>query len=239
MMTMFLVPFFPITPMFSFVGMVIFYIVEKINICYNYKRPEKLRGSISIIYICYTKYAIFFFCLANFLTHQHNTLWYLLMAIFSGVFTLIPFYYLKDYFMIIPSRIVSSDNTFEDRFFEFGANYEIMNPVTRNHGIKCYLSKMVEKNIITQEEMDQFLNNEYKDSNISNVVELYYSKKNLKKPSAILKFANCRGLNHHPKKNLDHPLFKSILKKKSISEGVDSTNLLNKLPKMFEGNLDG
>lgn len=238
MMTMFLVPFFPISPMFSFVGMCLMYIVEKINICYNYKRPEKLRGSISIIYICYTKYAIFFFCLANFLTHQHNTLWYLLMAIFSGVFTLIPFYYLREYFEIIPSKIVSSNNTFEDKFFEFGANYEIMNPVTRNFGIKSYLNKMVERKIITQLEMDQFLNNENKDSNISNVVELYYSKKKLQKPAGLMKLTNCRCLNHHPKKNLDHPLFKNILKKKSINEGVDSKNLLAKLPHMFEGNLD-
>lgn len=178
-MTGFLTPYLPIAPFLSFFGISIMYFIERYNVVRVYKRPEQISGLISVVYANLTKSAIFLHCLMNYvMPNATDTRWHVVALCISGVLVITPIYTLQNLLIWFDSNIISKlQLTYKERFFDFGANYQIVNPVTRTLGIQSYLDKMYEQNIITTEERNDFLNAKDEDSGISNVIELYYSKK--------------------------------------------------------------
>jgi hypothetical protein len=64
---------------------------------------------------------------------------------------------------------------YDDAFFGFKEDFERCNPITKNKGIMTYLEKLLEKNIISDDEFNQFrekINNKEE----VNVVEIYNRK---------------------------------------------------------------
>ena len=69
----------------------------------------------------------------------------------------------------------SSNDDYDDCYFELGFNYEMANPLTKNKGFEKYLCKLLEAKMINE--------NEYQENivkiktNPSDIIELFYKKK--------------------------------------------------------------
>ena len=92
--------------------------------------------------------------------------------IITCILAFIPYENYDDSFLVFEEH--STYVPFYDKYFSFGNNYEISNPVTKNKGINEYIDKLIEKELITEKEKNDFILGKMK--NISNVLELYYSK---------------------------------------------------------------
>ncbi len=176
-------PILPIGSIFSFFGLTIVYFVEKFNILNMYKRPKKVDENITKLYMENFTLIIFIFALSNylFLSNEYtNSFKYeLLNLILISCLLLIPYGYFIEMFSINKSV----NYKYEDEYFEMGINYKMANPITKNKGFREYLDKLLEKNIINQQEYEDNLPKII--TAPSDIIELYFQKKYAKKATKI------------------------------------------------------
>lgn len=177
LMTLFLMSYFPLAPYMSGVGMVLLYAIEKYKVSSRYRKPEQLSGEISVYYVTLTKlgvalYFTMIIALDEVRLGESEFSKYLALVV-CYLLCILPIEAMRDNFICFED--IASNDTFEKKYFTFGMNYEIINPVTKVLGINRYLDKMIKNKLLTQNEKVKFLRGEMGES-VSNVIELYYSK---------------------------------------------------------------
>lgn len=181
LLTVFYMPIFPLGAVFSFFGLLVWYWIEKYNVLYHYKRPEKIDGTITKTYVnTITRLVIFVYACSVWLflseVYKDHINWPLISIIIFGAFLIIPFSPLIKGIACFQVSGFNEDKYYDNNiYFECGLTYEMTNPLTKYKGFEHYLEKLHEKNIITHDEMRQ---NIYKIREApSDIIELYYQKK--------------------------------------------------------------
>lgn len=152
-------------------GMILLYIIEKLKINTRYKKPEQLSAFISLNFLSTTKIGIVCYIITNYILNGKGTIKDIAIMFIGILLSLLPYELFRKKYIAFED--FSSIDMYEDRYFSFGSNYEIENPVTKKLGETKYLNKMVEKNIINKEEKEEYLAGK---NSSSNVVELYHRK---------------------------------------------------------------
>lgn len=171
-------PILPLGVLISFFGLIITYLIEKYNVLYHYRRPEKIDGQITRAYIELHRTLIFVHAISVYIflggIYPEDTNWELISIILFGTLILVPY---GSVLKIVGYFDVSAvtNNTYEDLYFEIGMNYEMANPLTKNKGFERYLYKLRECNVINDEEYTDHITRIK--SAPSDVIELYYKKK--------------------------------------------------------------
>lgn len=181
-MTLAFMNYFYYAPYMSGLGLLSMYFIEKYNLTRCYRKPEQINGEISFQYLNLIKLGLIIFCVVGYILNNKllgeigNTL------IFFLVLAVIVSPYQKFLSSLICFEGISSNHSYHDKFFSFGMNYEMINPVTKVSGYYKYLNKMLDSGIISQSEKQDFLSGKGGEE-VSNIIELYYSKVNLKQSS--------------------------------------------------------
>lgn len=192
LISLFLFPFFPLAPIMSGLGIFLLYFIEKYKIITKYRKPEQINGEISIFYselnsIGILLYLILFFYLTYVMNKSILTTSDIVFSVILIIISIIPFSFFKD--KVIAFDDHAHEIPFYNLYFQFGANYEIKNPVTKENGVNRYLGKLVERKIISVNEKEDYVTG--KITNISNIVELYYNKTNqLEKTERFKRLSN-------------------------------------------------
>ena len=176
--SVFYLPILPLGVVIAFCGLFIMYWVEKYNILYHYKRPEKIDGQITRAYIGYFRIFIFIYAISIYIflgdIFPNQTDFSLVGIVLFGVLVILPYgSFLKKVGFFQVSAF--TNDKYEDLYFEMGMNYEMANPLTKQKGFERYLDRLKEKNIINDEEY--FDHMKRIKSAPSDILELYYKKK--------------------------------------------------------------
>lgn len=177
-LAVFYVPIFPLGVVIAFFGLFIMYFIEKYNVLYHYKRPERIDGQITRAYINLYRVVIFIYAISNYVflggIYKSETEWELIAIILFGVLILLPYGSLlkKVGFFQVSSF---TDDKYEDLYFEMGMNYAMANPLTKNKGFEKYLDRLLERKMISKPEYVDHLKRIQ--STPSDIIELYYKKK--------------------------------------------------------------
>lgn len=179
-MTLLLLPFFPIAPIMSGLGFVFLYYIERYKVVNKYRKPEQINGEISIFFLSIMRIGTICYSIMTYSVQteaDREKAYSIALLVLGIIFACFPFELFKD--KVIAFDDVAASYNFDEKYFSFGTNYEIVNPITKSLGENKYLNKLIEKKIITQEDKEKFLNGEM--GEISNVIELYYNKIGKKK----------------------------------------------------------
>ena len=173
------IPIFPFGIVISFLGFGLGYLLEKLNFCIIYKKPEMLGAKICKFYVDYFIFVLFVYSLGDyfFLGEVYDTkLWSYINLITFGVLIFVPYI-----------RILSQDSLKLDKYdlykkeykdcLEFNTDYERANPLSKKEGKLNYLKQLKEKNIITDKE----LLDSAKDIYNVNIMQIYYKNKDKNK----------------------------------------------------------
>ena len=173
------IPIFPFGIIISFLGFGLGYLLEKLNFCIIYKKPEMLGAKICKFYVDYFIFVLFVYSLGDyfFLGEVYDTkLWSYINLITFGVLIFVPYI-----------RILSQDSLKLDKYdlykkeykdcLEFNTDYERANPLSKKEGKLNYLKQLKEKNIITDKE----LLDSAKDIYNVNIMQIYYKNKDKNK----------------------------------------------------------
>lgn len=179
LMTLAFMNYFYYAPFISGIGLLSMYLIEKYNLTRNYRKPEQINGEITLQYLTIIKGGLVIFCgvailLNKFYTDSGN----MVLLILSVALVAFPYETLMR--NLICFEDISTNSSFKDKYFSFGMNYEMINPVTKVTGYYKYLNRMMESGIITPKEKSEFLSG-VGGEEVSNIVELYYSKIKSKK----------------------------------------------------------
>ena len=169
------IPIFPLGIVISFFGFCLAYLLEKINFCFIYKKPEILGAKICKIYIDYFVIVLFAYGLGDyfFLGDVYQTkIWSYINLITFGSLIFIPYINLvsKDYLKFNKYDFYKKE--YKD-CFEFCQDYERTNPISKKEGKINYLKKLKDKEIITENEYNNYLKEIY---NV-NIMQIYYKNK--------------------------------------------------------------
>ncbi len=204
-MVVFYLPILPLGAPISFFGLVLLYAVEKFNVLYFYKRPERINGEITLSYVKLFKWFIFLYAISNYIfigdiykyDKSNQTRYELIAIIVFGCLTIVPVERIFNCIPCLNLTNVNNDNYY-DMYFEIGMTYEMANPITKNKGFERYLDKMKENNIV--DDNDYYKLRDKIVSDPSDIIEFYYNKKFCKDKQNMVK----------PKTGF----FKGLLKKK-------------------------
>ena len=181
------IPIFPLGILISFFGFCFTFLLEKFNFCNIYKKPEMIGEKICKFYIDYFVIALFVYGLGDYFFLKetyNNNIWSLVSIITFGAFIFIPYIKLlnRDYLNINKCDFYQKE--YKD-CLEFMQDYERANPINKKEGKINYLKKLKEKEIITENE----LNNYIKDIYNVNIMQIFYKNKHKMKDS-IKKYSN-------------------------------------------------
>ena len=177
LLTFFYMPIFPLSVLFSLIGFIFGYFLEKFNFSKMYKKPETLNSKICEFYSNYFILNFFMLCIGDYIflsdTYKY-TLWPMINLIIFGILIIIPYnqFLVFDFIGIKESEIKSEQN-YGDYYFSFYNDYERNNPITKKEGIKHFLNKFLENALISKKDYDIIIKNI---ENI-NILELYYKAK--------------------------------------------------------------
>lgn len=178
LMSFFYVSIFPIGSCFTVFGFFISYIIEKWNIAYLYKRPEMLNEKICMFYFNNFKYHLFVFSFGNFLFidefYKQNGYWTMIYLLFLLALLIFPFGSLFKVRVCMKKNYKKINLIYEDEYFKFSSDYQRENPINKREGIINYLTKMKQKKIIEEKELNKYL----LDINNLNLLEIYYKGMN-------------------------------------------------------------
>ena len=173
------IPIFPFGIIISFLGFGLGYLLEKLNFCIIYKKPEMLGAKICKFYVDYFIFVLFVYSLGDyfFLGEAYDTkLWSYINLVTFGALIFVPYI-----------RILSQDSLKLDKYdlykkeykdcLEFNTDYERANPLSKKEGKLNYLKQLKEKNIITDKE----LLDSAKDIYNVNIMQIYYKNKDKNK----------------------------------------------------------
>ena len=168
-------PIFQLSVLFSLIGFIFGYFLEKFNFSRMYKKPEMLNNKkISEFYSNYFILNFFMLCIGNYIflkdTYKSN-IWPIFNLIFFGILIIIPYNQILifDFIGINESEIKKNQN-YEDYYFSFYNDYERNNPMTKKQGIKHFLKKLIENALISKKDYELILKNV---DNV-NLLETYY-----------------------------------------------------------------
>lgn len=177
-LVVFYIPILPLGAPISFLGFILLYLIEKINVLYFYRRPEKINGSLTLTYMNFFKFIIFIYSISVYVfigdIYTLNEKYHLIAIILFGVLNIIPF----DSFFKRLSFLKITDlnkSKYSDIYFELGMTYDMSNPMTKSKGFEKYIDKLKEKNIINEDEYRELLVKVSTDP--SDIIEMYYKKK--------------------------------------------------------------
>lgn len=180
-------PYYPLAPIMSGIGMVLLYAIEKYKFAKKYRKPEQLSSEISTYYISITRLGVALYYIMVFVLDEvsddENKGGKIACLVISLFLCAIPFEAFKDNYICFDD--VSATYNIEDKFFTFGMNYEMINPVTKVQGTARYLDNMIKAKLLSETEKEKFLNGEMGEE-VSNVIELYYNRVNKKKAASKL-----------------------------------------------------
>lgn len=178
LITVFYIPILPLGVVLSFVGMLLMYFVEKYNVLNMYKRPEKIDGRITRTYIDFFRAIIFVYAISSYIffggLYKNQVKFELISLIIFSILLVFPLGIIMRKIQFIKDQESSNDD-YDDCYFELGFNYEMANPLTKNKGFEKYLCKLLEAKMINE--------NEYQENivkiktNPSDIIELFYKKK--------------------------------------------------------------
>jgi hypothetical protein len=178
LITVFYIPILPLGVVLSFIGMLLMYFVEKFNVLNMYKRPEKIDGRITRTYVDFFRGIIFVYAISSFIffggIYKNQVQFELISLIIFSVLLVFPLGIIMRKLELIKDQESSNDD-YDDCYFELGFNYEMANPLTKNKGFEKYLSKLLEAKMISDSE---YRENIVKiKTNPSDIIELFYKKK--------------------------------------------------------------
>ena len=177
LMTFFYMPIFPLSVLFSLIGFIFGYFLEKFNFSKMYKKPEMLNSKICEFYSNYFILNFFMLCIGDYIflsdTYKFN-IWPMSNLILFGILLIIPYNQILifDFIGINESELKKNQN-YEDYYFSFYNDYERNNPMTKKDGIKHFLDKLFENALISKKDYEIILQNF---ENI-NILETYYKAK--------------------------------------------------------------
>ena len=237
LMSFFYMPIFPLGTLISFLGFVFGYFIEKFNFSNMYKRPVMLNSKICEFYCSNFVVNLFILSIGDYIFIRdinHSNFWPLLNIILFGVLIIFPYNHIFEIDLIgIEESQIKEKSTYENNYFTFFNDYEMINPMTKKEGIKNYLNKFKEYGLINKMDYQNILSNF---ENI-NLMETYYkAKKNFNNnliQRAFLFLGNSDKSNNTKFNFVEN--FKKFLHKK----GTNSLSflLLNKKKKEKEENI--
>ena len=209
----FYIPIFPFGTLFSFVGFLFGYYLEKYNFCHMYKRPEMLNDEICKLYLDYFITVLFINSLGDYIfkLNIYNTnIWGIINIIVFGLLIFIPYhdYVTYDFLNLKESKVHSSK--FDDVYLSFFTDYERANPMTKREGIESYLKALKDKGKIDEDFYNKCLENLV---NV-NLMKLYYNDRKNQNILKVQKTLMSKG----DKKNKTNLMYAKTLKSiKSIA----------------------
>lgn len=177
-LVVFYVPIIPICVPIAFIGIFLLYLVEKYNIISHYKRPQRINGNITKFYLMIFRLFIFIYSISNYIflkdIYIHEPRWELIAIIIFGVLIIIPTSSIINFFGCLNTSGFNNEE-YEKNYFEIGLTYAMSNPLTKYKAFENYLDKMLQNNIVNEEEYKRLLDKVKSDP--SDIVEMYYKKK--------------------------------------------------------------
>lgn len=238
LMTFFFLPIFPLGVFISMTGLIFSYWVEKYNLLRFYKRPEMINFEIGKLYFSNFKIAVLLLSVSNFIFHQSNFInnqIFLLLGpiIVVLIITFFPYDHLLDINYIGVEEKDIIQGKYEDFYFKFNFHYDRTNPFTKLQGNLKYVERLKSKNLISDEEYKNYINEINGHSCEVNLIEVYYRNNNdlNEKNRTNLKNKNKRMLSKAKNSSLIQG-FKSLFKRSIMTDNgvnVHKTNILNKL----------
>ena len=203
------IPIFPLGIVISFLGFCLTFLLEKFNFCKIYKKPEMIGSKICKFYIDYFVVALLVYGLGDYLflreTYKNN-IWSLISIITFGALIFIPYIKLLNYDYLNINKSDFHKKEYKD-CLEFNQDYERANPINKKEGKINYLKKLKEKEIISENE----LNNYIKDIYNINIMQIYYKNKDKMKDTI-------KNYYNEEKKDINN---NNLIKDASISENVN------------------
>ena len=155
LMTFFYLPLFPFGIIFSICGLSLGFFLEKFNIGHIYKRPEMMSEAIIKFYVSYFEVNFLMLALGDFifLKDEYNiNYWQFINIIIFIASIIIPYGSYLNYNFIGVNQSQIINKTYDEAYFTFFNDYELMNPFTRKIGTINYLKRLKEKDYISEEE---------------------------------------------------------------------------------------
>ena len=228
-MCFFYMPIFPLCFIFSFIGFIFGYFLEKFNFTHLYKRPEMLDEIITKVYTNYFIIILFIGGIGNYVflhnVYNNNT-WPLINIILFGILIIIP------YTKFINCNFVGIDKSeylnypLSNVYFTFYNDYQRQNPLTKKMGILNYLSELKKRGYlsdyayeIAQENIEQL-----------NLMEIYYGISRGIIPIAHQSLiANSNNSSILSKNNLGRRFLRSAI----IKPEIEDNTIVRKRKKQF------
>ena len=155
LMTFFYLPLFPLGIAFSMFGFILGFYLEKFNMGHRYKRPEMMNKTICKFYTNFFEVNFLMLALGDyiFLKNKYviNYWCYINLAIFFLLLVLPYGHYLKFNFLGINQSNINKQ-TYNDSYFMFFNDYELINPFTIKKGRINYLEKLKNINFFSEAE---------------------------------------------------------------------------------------
>ena len=157
LMSFFYIKLFPFGLIISLFGFIFAYWIEKFNFSKMYKKPKMLDKHIAEFYSNYLVIALFIYHIGDFLFSGYfdkSNLTFVSFFVF-GLFIFLHYHKILsiDFLKIKGSKI--NTKTYEEKYIEFNADYERVNPMTKKEGELRYLNKLEENNKINKEEKNK------------------------------------------------------------------------------------
>lgn len=171
-MDFFYISIFPLGILFTVLGTFFAFLIEKWNIAHLYNKPEMINEKICVFYINYFKFALIPFAVGNFIfidDYYHSKYWTMIFILFLLAILLFPFGKILNVRACMKRNHIANLN-YDDEYLKFNNDYQRENPITKKEGVVFYLSKLKEKNLITEKEYHRSLVN----MNDINLMEMYY-----------------------------------------------------------------
>ena len=159
LMTFLYVSIFPFGVLISLGGFFFCYFLEKYNYINYYKRPEMLNNTLFFFYVNNFVFFLFFLGVGDciFLSKIYDgNGWSYANLIILGILILVPFHYFLNYDFIGFKESEINKLAFDDLYLDFYTDYERANPMTKKEGIKNYITKLYENNIINEKQKKSY-----------------------------------------------------------------------------------
>jgi hypothetical protein len=174
LMTMFYLPIFPLGVLFSLIGFLLTYFIEKYNFTNGYKRPEMLNEKLGEFHFNFfisiiVSYGIgnYFFAKGLFLKDS----WPIIIIIIFCILSIIPYTKPITYYFNSNKDFDVNSKPINDIYFSFFNDYQRQNPFTKKEGMYFYIHELKNKGYISKFIYDILIKNVEK----INVMEIYYN----------------------------------------------------------------
>ena len=172
LMSMFYLPIFPFGVIFSLLGLVLAYFLEKYNFTHNYKRPEMLNEKLGEFYLNIFIFIILSYSFGDYFFNKDlftNDIWPNINIILFGSLSLIPYTNLiVNYFN---KNFAVNSTPINDIYFTFYNDYQRQNPFTKKEGLYFYINELKNRGYVSKFLYDILVKNIEK----INVMEIYYN----------------------------------------------------------------